>query len=278
MKSWADEHLRKKIGCGFVPTLGAMHEGHGSLIKRARKENGQVVVSVFVNPYQFRKKQYLDYPRDLEADARLADDNGANVLFVPSAKQMYPENYCPALVVLPEIFRRLKKQKLGWHYKAVLTVVMKFFGIVRPNSAYFGMKDPHQLALIKMMVENFNLSVKIEGCPTIRERDGLARSSRNAFLTPKERKAAPVIYRALKFGRDDILKKGHKVYGKTIHRMEAIIAGSPPAKADHIEITDAGTLLPLDENSREALIFASVKVGGQRLTDNLRFRLKRGRL
>lgn len=256
-----------------MPTLGAMHEGHGSLIRKARKENDLVVVSVFVNPYQFRKKQYLNYPRNLEADARLADDHGADVLFAPSVNQMYPENCEFALVVLPELFRRLKNRKILWHYKAVLTVVMKFFGITRPDSAYFGMKDPHQLAFIKSMVESFNLPIKIKGCPTIRERDGLACSSRNALLTTQERKAAPVIYRALKLGKNDILKKGHKSAGKIISRMEATIAGSPPARAEHIEITDADTLLQLDEKSRFALILAEVKVGGKSLTDNLRFRL-----
>ncbi|GMT41866.1 MAG: pantothenate synthetase [bacterium] len=280
MKSWARKFSHKKGACGFVPTLGAMHEGHGSLIRRAQRENDRVVVSVFVNPCQFRKNQYLRYPRNLEADALLSSREGADVLFAPSARQMYPNGFnSDSSVVMPGMFKRIQSQKLGWHYRAVLVVVLKLFGIVGPDRAYFGLKDPHQLALIEKMVEDFDLPVMIRPCPTMRERDGLAFSSRNALLSPDERKAASVIYRALRLGRDEIVlhegQKRQKSVSKVISRMEAMISASRLARAERIEIVDAATLLPLGKDSRTAMIHVSVRVGSQRLTDNLRFKLKK---
>lgn len=274
MKKWAEKSVRKKGSCGLVPTLGALHKGHRSLLRRARKENSRVVLSVFVNPYQFRKKQYLAYPRDLKADARVAEEEGVNVLFAPGVRQMYPGTF-DSFVALPEMFKRLRRQKLDWHYRAVLVVVMKLFGIVRPDNAYFGLKDPHQLALIERMVEEFNMPVKVRRCPTVRERDGLAYSSRNALLTPEERKAATVIYQALKFGKGELTAKGTGVAAGTLSRMKAMIADHNRAEPAYIEIVDANSLLPPGERSRDVFIYASARIGGHRLTDNVRFRLKK---
>ena len=273
MKRWARESVRKRGGCGFVPTLGALHKGHKSLIRKARRENSRVVVSVFVNPYQFRKKQYLAYPRDLKADAAVARAEGADVLFAPGCRRMYPNGF-ESFVDMPDMFKRLRRQKLGWHYRAVLVVVMKLFGIVRPDRAYFGLKDPHQLALIEMMVKEFNMPVKVRPCPTVRERDGLAYSSRNALLAPDERKTAAVIYRALKFARDETLATGAGNWRKTTSRMKAMVNSGQKAAVEHIELVDARSLLPPGKECREILVYVAARIGRQRLTDNIRFRIK----
>ena len=274
MKRWAGQSVRKKGECGFVPTLGALHKGHRSLIKKARRENSRVVLSVFVNPYQFRKKLYLAYPRTLKADARLAKEEGVDVLFAPTAQQMYPDGF-ESFVALPEMFKRLRRQKLEWHYKAVLVVVMKLLGIVRPSRAYFGLKDPHQLALIERMVAEFNIPVAIRPCPTVRERDGLACSSRNALLTSQQKIDAAVIYRTLKFAKGEIAAKGIGAADKTIPRMKAMINDGGRATAEHVELVDAHSLSAPQHGSREILIYVSARIGGQRLTDNIRFRIKK---
>ena len=274
MKKWARESVRKNGTCGFVPTLGALHKGHSSLIKKARRENSRVVLSLFVNPYQFRKKQYLDYPRDLKADAAVAEEEGLDVLFAPTVRQMYPDGL-ESFVDLPDMFKKLKRQKLEWHYKAVLVVVMKLLGIVRPDRAYFGMKDAHQLALIEKMVETFNMPVTIRPCPTVRERSGLACSSRNELLTPEQRKSAAIIYSTLKFGRDELLANGVSAIQKTVSRMKAMINSGGKVTPEHIELLDASSLLPPRKGTGEILVYVSAHVSGQRLTDNIRFRIKK---
>ena len=274
MRRWVSASLCEKGSCGFVPTLGALHNGHTSLIKKARRENSRVVMSVFVNPYQFRKKLYLAYPRDLKADAAVAREEGVDVLFAPSARQMYPNGY-DGFIDLPDMFKRLKRQKLEWHYKAVLVIVMKLFGIVRPDRAYFGLKDAHQLALIEKMVESFCLPVTVRQCPTVRERSGLACSSRNALLTEEQRRNAAIIYQTLKFGKGEVLAKGVGSVSKIISRMKAMINSGGKAAAQHIELLDAFSLLPPRKGCREILIYVSAHVGSQRLTDNIRFRMKK---
>lgn len=274
MKRWAEKSVRKKGSCGFVPTLGALHDGHRSLLRKARRENSRVCLSVFVNPYQFRKKQHLAYPRDLKADAKVAREETVDVLFAPEADRMYPQGLQTDLA-MPAMLKRMNRQKMEWHYRAVLIVVMKLFGIVRPDRAYFGLKDPHQLALIEKMVEELNVPVKIRRCPTVRERGGLALSSRNALLTPSEKKSALVIYRALKFGKSEIVANGVSAAAKSLRRMEKQIAAEPHAEPEYLEIVDAKSLLPLEPGSKEILIYVSARIGGHRLTDNCRFRLKR---
>ncbi|MEE8484565.1 MAG: pantoate--beta-alanine ligase [Nitrospinota bacterium] len=272
IENWALSPPRKGGTCGLVPTLGALHEGHLALIRTARRENDRVVVSVFVNPPQFRKKQFRDYPRDLKGDIEKASSAGADAVFAPKDDDMYPPGF-DARIVLPSFFSELKSQKFEWHYRAVLTVVMKLFMLVRPHNAYFGQKDPHQLVLIEKMVNDFNVPVKIRQCPTVREKSGLARSSRNALLTDGEKKAATVIYKALKAGRAEILKKGAGHAPKAVAMTKKMISSQPLARIEHVEIVDAQTLKPLSKNSRRALIFAAVWIGGKRLTDNIRFNL-----
>ncbi len=256
----------------MVPTLGALHEGHLALIRTARRENDRVVVSVFVNPPQFRKKVFCKYPRDLKGDIKKASSAGADAVFAPKDDDIYPPGF-DARIVLPSFFSELKSQKLEWHYRAVLTVVMKLFMLVRPHRAYFGQKDPHQLALIEKMVNDFNVPVKIRPCPTVREKGGLAFSSRNALLTGREKKAATVIYKALKAGRTEILKNGVGQAPKAVTVTKKMISSQPLVRPEHVEIVDAKTLKPLGKNSRQALIYAAVWIGDKRLTDNIRFRL-----
>lgn len=257
--------------CGFVPTLGALHDGHVSLMRMARKENRKVAVSVFVNPLQFRRRQYLLYPRNIEGDAEIARKAGADVFFAPSAGDMYDSGF-EGRIILPRLFQTLKPQRLEWHYAGVLVVVMKLFQIVRPRRAYFGLKDPHQLALIEKMTADFDIPVVIRKCPTVRERGGLARSSRNAQLTADERRAASVIYKALLIGKNELKKTG---VARATAGIKKTISSEKTARIEHVEIVDPLTLSPLDGRSREALIFAAVSIGGKRLTDNVRFRLAR---
>ncbi|MBI5177634.1 MAG: pantoate--beta-alanine ligase [Nitrospinae bacterium] len=270
MASWALAHGAE---CGLVPTLGSLHEGHVSLIRRARRENRFVVVSVFINPLQFREKQYRLYPRDLSADVALAARAGADVVFAPTAEEMYPAGF-EGGIVLPKMFRLMKAQKLEWHYRGVLVVVMKLFQAVRPRRAYFGLKDPHQLALIERMVADFNVPVVIRKCPTVRENDGLARSSRNALLTEAERKAAPVIYRSLVAGKKVLRDDGGRAAEKAAFAARKILSGEKLARVEHIEVVDPFTFAPLRKDSREALIHAAVWIGQKRLADNLRFKLR----
>ncbi|MBI3581038.1 MAG: pantoate--beta-alanine ligase [Nitrospinae bacterium] len=268
MKKWGELNGGD---CGFVPTLGALHDGHVSLIRRARKENRKVAVSVFVNPLQFGRRQYLLYPRDIKGDAEIALKAGADVLFAPSARDIYNPGF-EGRIILPQLFRTLQSQRLEWHFKGVLVVVMKLFQIVRPGRAYFGLKDPHQLALIEKMAADFDVPVVIRKCPTVRERGGLARSSRNALLTADERRAARVIYKALMIGKNELKKAG---VARALAEMKKTISSEKTARIEHMEIVDPLTLSPLDGRSKEALIFAAVSIGGKRLTDNVRFRLAR---
>ena len=256
---------------GFVPTLGALHEGHASLIKRARRENDAVAVSVFVNPLQFTAEGFLKYPRSLAADAKIAGAAGASAIFAPSAEQMYPEGF-QSRITLPPLFAALKGQDLEWHYRGVLLVVMKLLQIVMPDRVYFGLKDPHQLALIERMAADFNLPVEIRRCPTVREPDGLARSSRNALLTPEERAAAPVIYRALCAAKKAL--RGGETPARALRALEGVLATEPLARLEFAEIADPATFAPLGRGAREALAYAAVWIGQKRLADNLRFRTK----
>lgn len=256
---------------GFVPTLGALHEGHASLIERARRENDVVAVSVFVNPLQFTPEGFKKYPRTLAADAQLARAAGASVIFAPSPEQMYPAGF-QSQIALPPLFDALKGQNIEWHYRGVLQVVMKLIQIVLPDRIYFGLKDPHQLALIERMAADFNLPVEIRRCPTVREPDGLARSSRNALLTPPERAAAPVIYRAL-CAAQKALRAG-ETPARAMRILAKAVAAEPLARLEYAEIVDPATFLPVRRGAREALVYAAVWIGEKRLADNIRFRLK----
>jgi pantoate--beta-alanine ligase len=252
---------------GFVPTMGSLHEGHVSLMRRARADAHVVVASIFVNPLQFAEDEDLDaYPRDLDRDTGLADGVGVDVLFTPSVGDMYPT---PTLttVSVAGVSESLEGARRPSHFVGVATVVAKLFAIVGPCRAYFGEKDFQQIAVVRRMVSDLSLPVRIVACPTVREPDGLALSSRNRYLTPTEREAAPVVYRALQAGAASILAGGTDPAAvRTL--MTQIIAAEPLAQLDYAEVVDADSFTvpdPLDGNLR---LLAAVGFGRARLIDN----------
>jgi pantoate--beta-alanine ligase len=244
--------------------MGALHEGHLALIRRARVlagRNGMVAVSIFVNPAQFGPSEdFSRYPRPIARDARLCRENGVDLLFNPTAKQMYPERFSTWVDEISLSSVLCGKSRPG-HFRGVCTVVAKLFNILAPDIAVFGKKDFQQLAIIKQLARDLNIPVKIEGLATVREADGLALSSRNQFLSPAERTQAPVIRRALLAGARNIRAAARIVAG--------IIQSAPLARIDYLEVLDAETLQPLTAGSRRALLAAAVYFGKTRLIDNI---------
>jgi pantoate--beta-alanine ligase len=263
------KQLRLKLAepVGFVPTMGYLHEGHLALVKRARTENPSVVVSIFVNPTQFGPNEdYERYPRDPQRDLALLDKEGTDVVFMPTADEMYPPNFS-SWVEVGKIAERLEGASRPGHFKGVATVVARLFDIVQPDRAYFGQKDAQQLLVIRQMVADLNLSVEIVAVPTVRESDGLAMSSRNTYLNPEERKQATVLYQALTLAQK-LFSEGERD-AKTIRRqMTDLIQKQPLAEIDYISIADAETLDELDEVRPPALVSMAVKIGKTRLIDN----------
>jgi pantoate--beta-alanine ligase len=253
---------------GFVPTMGYLHDGHMSLVERARKENDIVVMSIFVNPVQFAPGEDFDrYPRDIERDKKIAQEGGVDYLFVPEVSEMYPEGYS-TYVEVEGITEVLCGAKRPGHFRGVATVVTKLFNIVKPHRAYFGKKDFQQLKVIERLVKDLNFDVEVIGCPIVREKDGLAMSSRNVYLSPKERESATSLYRALKLAKE-LIEKGERNPETIKSKMEEFILSHPHVKAiDYIEIVDSETLKPVDEIKEGTLIALAVFVGNARLIDN----------
>ncbi len=253
---------------GFVPTMGSLHEGHVSLMRRARADTHVVVASIFVNPLQFAEHEDLGaYPRDLDRDTGLADGAGVDVLFTPSVDEMYPTPMLTTVSVA-EVSESLEGARRPTHFAGVGTVVAKLFAIVGPCRAYFGEKDFQQIAVVRRMVSDLSLPVRIVACPTVRELDGLALSSRNRYLTPTEREAAPVVYRALQAGAASILA-GDTDPAAVRTLMAQIIEAEPLAQLDYAEVVDAHSFTvpdPLDGNLR---LLAAVGLGRARLIDNV---------
>jgi len=250
---------------GLVPTLGRLHEGHMSLIKKARRENGAVAVSIFVNPLQFKPKAYAEYPRDLEADTNLLEKAGVDIIFAPDNRDMYPDGFDTRVEVM-DLAGRLEGKSIRWHYRGVTTVVAKLFNIIQPDRAYFGRKDAHQLALIRRMVRDLNFPVKIIAGPTIRARDGLAHSSRNTLLTPEERKAAAALPKAL-LAIESMIREGRSSRDALTMELVTMLAMEPLIKVDFAAVVDADTLDP-GVLGGKTLIHAAIFIGGKRLTDN----------
>jgi pantoate--beta-alanine ligase len=237
---------------GLVPTMGAFHAGHLALFEAARAENDTVVVSLFVNPAQFGEREDLDhYPRDEERDARLAEEAGVDILFVPSADEMYPEGFA-TWVDVGELGEKLEGEFRPGHFRGVATICLKLFNIVRPERAYFGQKDAQQAAVVKQLVRDLNLDLEIRVVPTVRDDDGLALSSRNAYLSPEERENALALPRALWTGRD------------------AFAAGSDPVKeARHLLHSLDVDYLELADLNGQKVLAAAVRIGKTRLIDNV---------
>ena len=255
---------------GLVPTMGYLHEGHASLIKRACEENDHVVVSVFVNPTQFAPTEDLDsYPRDFERDCALCESIGADLVFHPEPSEMYRDPH--AFVSIDLLSETMEGAARPIHFKGVCTVVSKLFNIVQPDNAYFGQKDAQQLAIVKKFVEDLNFDVKITGCPIVREDDGLAKSSRNAYLSSAERAAAPVLYRAIRAGQAAI-EPGMKSADLEAE-MKAVLAGEPLANTEYVTVVDALTMQPVETIDRNVLVAMAVRIGTTRLIDNFIYEL-----
>lgn len=262
IKAWKKEG--KTIG--LVPTMGFLHEGHASLIKKCREQNDIVVVSDFVNPTQFGPTEDLEaYPRDFERDSKLCESLGTDLIFCPEPSEMYHDPH--AFVSIDTLSETLCGKTRPIHFKGVCTVVTKLFHIVAPDRAYFGQKDAQQLAVIRHMVSDLNFGIEIVGCPIIREEDGLAKSSRNTYLSPEERKAALVLSRSLKLGKK-LIEDGEKDARKVIAAIRGEIEKEPLAKIDYVEIVDWNTLEPVESTEGEILTAMAVYIGKTRLIDN----------
>lgn len=251
---------------GFVPTMGYLHEGHASLMDAAG-ENDKVVVSIFVNPMQFGPNEDLaSYPRDLEHDAKVCEAHGVDLIFHPTPEEMYGDNFY-SYVDMDVLTKELCGLSRPVHFRGVCTVVAKLFNIVIPDKAYFGQKDAQQLAVIKRMVKDLNMPLTIVGCPIIREEDGLAKSSRNTYLSPEERKAALVLSRSIFLGKK-MVEQGEKDCKKIKEAMTAEIEKEPLAKIDYVKIVDLSTMQQVETTEHGVLAAIAVYIGKTRLIDN----------
>lgn len=252
---------------GFVPTMGYLHEGHGSLITAAKKGCDRVVVSIFVNPMQFGPTEDLaSYPRDINKDSILCESLGVDLIFNPEPSEMYHDNFS-SYVDMSVLTEELCGLSRPVHFRGVCTVVNKLFNIVTPDRAYFGQKDAQQLAIIKHMVEDLNMNVEVIGCPIIREEDGLAKSSRNTYLSPEERKAALVLSKSIKLGQS-MIENGEKDINKVLDAMKDMINAEPLAKIDYVKAVDGITIRPVDKVQSPLLVAIAVYIGKTRLIDN----------
>ncbi len=263
VKEWRQQGLT----IGFVPTMGYLHEGHQSLIKKAVEQNDKVVVSVFVNPMQFAPTEDLEsYPRDLQADAVLCEKTGADLIFNPEPEEMYTNGFC-SFVDMNGPTAELCGKSRPIHFRGVCTVVSKLFNIVTPDRAYFGQKDAQQLAVIKRMVMDLNIPIEIIGCPIIREADGLAKSSRNTYLSEEERQAALILSKTVFMGQQ-LVENGLTDANELKERMKKNIETEPLARIDYVEVVDFNDISIRDTISDNTLIAMAVYIGKTRLIDN----------
>ncbi len=263
VREWRSQGLT----VGLVPTMGYLHEGHKSLIDCAVAENDRVVVSVFVNPMQFGPTEDLEsYPRDLDRDAAVCEKAGASLVFHPEPEQMYAPDFS-SYIDMNTLTGGLCGKSRPTHFRGVCTVVAKLFNIVMPDKAYFGQKDAQQLAVIRHMVSDLSYGIEIVGCPIVREEDGLAKSSRNTYLSPEERKAALVLSRSLEQAKK-LLEQGEKDASVVAAAIRKEIEQEPLARIDYVEIVDYNTLEPVQSTEGELLTAIAVYIGKTRLIDN----------
>ena len=264
------ERERKMISSpvGFVPTMGFLHEGHLSLVRGAGKESKSVVVSIFVNPTQFGPEEDLaSYPRDVERDLKLLENEGVNLVFTPSAEEIYPPGYC-TWVEVEGITHILEGASRQGHFRGVATVVLKLLNIVQPDRTYFGQKDAQQAVVIQRMVSDLNLDTEIVVLPTLREPDGLAMSSRNIYLSPPERKVALCIFDSLRLARE-LYQGGERSTEIICHKMTDLMLSQPQVKLDYVGIVHPQTLKKMVEVKPGALVLVAAWVGKVRLIDNI---------
>ena len=260
---------RRGVTVGFVPTMGYLHEGHLSLMRKSVEECGFTVVSIFVNPTQFGPGEDYDrYPRDLERDLSMCKSVGVDLVFAPGVSEMYEPDACTRVTV-SGLTQNLCGRSRPGHFDGVTTVVCKLFNMVRPDRAYFGQKDAQQVAVVRRMVRDLNIPVEVREMPTVREPDGLAMSSRNVYLSPDQRRAALSLHRSLRTAAD-MIEKGERSAAKIRERMIDIILSSGLAELDYVEIVDADSLRNIDTLKGEVLIAVAVKFGQTRLIDNIK--------
>ncbi|MDI6831538.1 MAG: pantoate--beta-alanine ligase [Actinomycetota bacterium] len=258
---------------GLVPTMGFFHAGHLSLMRTARAENDLVVVSIFVNPAQFGPREdYRDYPRDLERDVRMAEEAGVDCVFHPRVEDMYPEPYL-TYVEVEGITEGLCGASRPGHFRGVATVVAKLFHIIPAHRAYFGLKDAQQVMVVRRMVEDLNFDIEVVACPTVREEDGLAMSSRNVYLDREERKAATVLYRSLRLA-EELAEAGERDAAKITAAMRELMASEPLVEPEYVEAVDWGLLRPVRRLRGEVLVALAARVGRARLIDNVILRIE----
>jgi pantoate--beta-alanine ligase len=266
------EHItlarERGLTVGLVPTMGALHAGHGALMRRAREETGYVVATIFVNPTQFdRPDDFQKYPRDLETDLAFCDRLGVDAVFAPDAKEMYPGEALTSVAVAG-LSTRLEGEFRPGHFRGVATVVAKLFNIVPADRAYFGEKDAQQLAVIQKMTADLNFPITIVPVPTVREPDGLALSSRNQRLTPEQRRVAPVLYQAL-CEAERLIRGGTHSASAVKQAALALLARTPEFRLEYLEVIDPETFQPIERIQGTARIVAAVWLGEVRLIDNV---------
>lgn len=263
VRAWRKEGL----SVGLVPTMGYLHEGHASLIKKAVEDNDRVVTSIFVNPTQFAPTEDLEaYPRDMEKDSKLCETLGVDLIFHPEPEEMYAPDFC-TWVDMDVLSKTLCGKSRPIHFRGVCTVVSKLFHIVTPDRAYFGQKDAQQLAIIRRMVRDLNMDIEIVGCPIVREEDGLAKSSRNTYLNEEERKAALILSQSIFLGQK-MVQEGETDAAKIKAAMVEKIQSEPLARIDYVEIVDGLSMQPVDTVQSPTLAAIAVYIGKTRLIDN----------
>ncbi len=265
INEWKSEGL----SIGLVPTMGFLHEGHTSLMKIA-SENDRVVVSIFLNPIQFGPKEDLSsYPKDFESDRAKCEANGVDLIFAPAAAEMY-DGMFSTYVDMTGLTEELCGLSRPRHFRGVCTVVSKLFNIISPDKAYFGEKDAQQLAVVKRMVKDLNFNLEVVGCPIIREPDGLAMSSRNTYLNESQRKAAVILSKSIKIGKE-LVMAGEMDASEVISQMKAVIESEPLTRIDYIKVVDSNSLVAVDRIDRPVLVAIAVFIGTTRLIDNFSY-------
>ena len=276
MAAWSERLRLQGVTIGFVPTMGALHDGHRSLIRAARLRCDALVGSIFVNPAQFSPTEdFSTYPRPIARDRALCREEGVDVCFEPTTLTMYPEGF-ETTVTVPALARRWEGEARPHHFTGVATVVTKLFGMVQPHLALFGQKDYQQAALVRQLVDDLNLGVAIQVRPTIRERDGLAMSSRNVYLSPDERRIAPLLFQALSIGRQMILGGMNDV--AVIERiMRQTIEQAPTIHVEYLAVCDPDSLEALSVVAAHAVLLGAIRIGSIRLIDNLMVKMPGGK-
>ena len=270
----SDKYRNRGKAIGFIPTMGALHEGHMSLVKKARKESDFVIVSIFVNPIQFAPGEDLGrYPRDLKKDEKLLRKSGVDLLFYPKASTVYPDNFS-TFVQEFKLSEGLCAKSRPEHFRGVCTILAKLFNMVGPDSAYFGQKDYQQARVVKKIVDDLNYGISIKLLPTLREKDGLAMSSRNSYLKPAQRQESICLYQALMFARR-LIRKGERNPEKVRAKIRNIVKSKKSTKIDYIEIVNANTLRKLNRISGKVVIAMAVYIGKIRLIDNIVINVKK---